>query len=225
MCTCVSCNDHSPPPTKEYENDAELAVKEIVFYEDDTALDRELKLTMLAIYNERLTRRVARKQFAQAYSLTNAGLMEGAGAGEPRRTAEALRCFARLMAPCEYVRAVECSVEEARLRERIGMLHDARRMGVTRRRDMLTYQQEKRKRDARLARMHSSGASGSASGSSVQGRRALKAVPAFPVDKMPSAHLLSAEELQVCVCVCVCVCVWLRSLSRPTPTPTPTTTL
>jgi transcriptional adapter 2-alpha len=47
----------------EYENDAEQAIKDIAFYEDDSAADVELKLAMLGHYCDVLDKRAERKRF------------------------------------------------------------------------------------------------------------------------------------------------------------------
>ena len=47
----------------EYNNDAELMISDIEFYEDDTQADIDLKLKMLAIYNSELEERNKRKSY------------------------------------------------------------------------------------------------------------------------------------------------------------------
>lgn len=47
----------------EYENEAEYSIKDLEFTEDDSAVEIEMKLTLLDIYNTRLDRRKDRKNF------------------------------------------------------------------------------------------------------------------------------------------------------------------
>ncbi|PVU86187.1 hypothetical protein BB560_006798, partial [Smittium megazygosporum] len=56
---------------EEYDNDAEQVIKDMNFNEDDIPEERELKLTILQIYNSKLDKRAERKNF-----LINRGLLD-----------------------------------------------------------------------------------------------------------------------------------------------------
>ena len=53
----------------EYDNECETAIANIVLYDDDSPLDRHLKLTMVDIYRRRLDAREARKAVAREFCL------------------------------------------------------------------------------------------------------------------------------------------------------------
>jgi len=53
----------------EWDNDAEIILCEMSFNEDDTPVERDLKLRILEIYNQRLDERAFRKKFIQERNL------------------------------------------------------------------------------------------------------------------------------------------------------------
>jgi transcriptional adapter 2-alpha len=55
----------------EFENEAENAVKDLAFYEEDTEMEIEMKLAILKSYNCSLDRRQERKQFIFSHGLTS----------------------------------------------------------------------------------------------------------------------------------------------------------
>ena len=66
----------------EYDNETEINVQDLVFYPDDTELDRSLKLAMLDIYSGRLKKRQELKSLARQIGQFDDGLAK-ALAAEP----------------------------------------------------------------------------------------------------------------------------------------------
>ncbi|GFH28208.1 uncharacterized protein HaLaN_26661 [Haematococcus lacustris] len=116
----------------EYDQDAECVVADMEFLEDEPEADRQLKLRMLAIYNQRLDARDARRRFLRDYGLL---AMRKVQAMERRRTpAEQetdarLRVFARYSSCKEHDELVDGLIIEQRLRSRIQELKEMRSLG------------------------------------------------------------------------------------------------
>ncbi|KAJ9529405.1 hypothetical protein QJQ45_013733 [Haematococcus lacustris] len=116
----------------EYDQDAECVVADMEFLEDEPEADRQLKLRMLAIYNQRLDARDARRRFLRDYGLL---AMRKVQAMERRRTpAEQetdarLRVFARYSSCKEHDELVDGLIIEQRLRSRIQELKEMRGLG------------------------------------------------------------------------------------------------
>ncbi len=133
----------------EYDIDAELPLAEMEFRDTDTDLDKELKLTMLRVYNKRLNERVKRKQFIIDRGLLNVKKQQ---ALERKRTpAEkeihaSVRVFARFLEPNEYEIMLEGLAAESRIRNRIAELKEYRKAGLHTLLEGEIYDAEKRRR-------------------------------------------------------------------------------
>lgn len=121
----------------EYENDAEISVKDMEFDQDladDNQEEVGLKLTLLDIYNSRLTRRSDRKRVMFEHGLLDYKKNQ---ANEKRRAKEVrdlvahTKPLARLQSQREYDLFIDGLVEEMNVRRRISELQEWRRMGLT----------------------------------------------------------------------------------------------
>lgn len=150
----------------EYENEAELSVKDMVFDPEDGEAEVELKLTVLDIYYSRLTSRAERKR-----CMLEHGLLEyrKSIANEKRRTREErellnkIKPFIRIMNDQDYQEFSEMIVEEHQCLKRIAELQEYRQNGIQTLEAAAKYEQDKTQR-ALIAR-NSIGLGSSLSGS------------------------------------------------------------
>jgi transcriptional adapter 2-alpha len=133
----------------EHENDAELAVKDMIFNEDDTPGDVELKLAVLEVYNERLDRRAERKKFALERGFAEFKRVQLADRKKSKEEKDVIaktKCFAPLMTQNDFNSFVKGLVVEQQLRDRIALLQEFRRNGLTSFKEVEEYQNQKRQR-------------------------------------------------------------------------------
>lgn len=118
---------------QEAENDAELPIKDMVFDGEDSELDVDLKLTVLDIYNSRLTTRTERKRTILSHNLLDYRRL---AAIDKKRTKEErdmytkLKPFARIMTKDDFENFSESMMSELKLRRRIIELQEYRRAGI-----------------------------------------------------------------------------------------------
>ncbi|KAK9455479.1 hypothetical protein V1511DRAFT_516290 [Dipodascopsis uninucleata] len=117
----------------EHENDAELAVKDMVFDPDDGEGEVELKLTVLDIYYSRLTSRAERKRCMLEHGLLD---YRKNSANEKKRTREErellnkIKPFIRVLTSDDYLQFSEGLLEELQIRRRIAELQEYRQNGI-----------------------------------------------------------------------------------------------
>lgn len=120
----------------EYENEAEMSVKDLEFDQDlaEGADDEvQLKLTILDIYNSRLTRRADRKRVIFEHGALNYKqnqLVEKKRTKEEKDLLLKIRPYARLLNGPDYEAFSEGLLAEAVTRKRIVELQEWRRMGL-----------------------------------------------------------------------------------------------
>lgn len=137
----------------EYENDAEQYVKDMVFNDDDTQEEIELKLMVLDIYNSRLDRRAERKRLIFERGWLDFKKMQAAErrkSKEERELYNKTRVFCRLQTASDYEMLVQGLVREQQLRERISILQEWRKAGLTSLRQGEQYEKDKQSRLAQL---------------------------------------------------------------------------
>ncbi|CAL9731001.1 transcriptional adapter 2 [Monosporozyma unispora] len=130
----------------EFENEAEGPVKDMVFDPDDQPLDIELKLTILDIYNSRLTTRAEKKRL-----LFENGLMEYRKLQviDKRRNKETkdlfnrIKTYAKLMTAKDFEDFQKDTLDELNYRSRIQVLQEWRLNGITTKEDGLKYERDK----------------------------------------------------------------------------------
>ncbi|KAK9379686.1 uncharacterized protein V2V93DRAFT_348909 [Kockiozyma suomiensis] len=138
----------------EFENDAELAVKDMVFDPEDGEGEVELKLTVLDIYYSRLTSRAERKRMMLQH-----GLLEyrKTTANEKKRTREErelltkAKPFARLMTSADWRQFSDDLLSELMIRKRIAELQEYRQNGIRTLEAAQKYERDKTQR-AMIAR-------------------------------------------------------------------------
>ncbi|KAG5363315.1 Transcriptional adapter 2 [Yarrowia sp. B02] len=140
----------------EHENEAEMTVKDMVFDQDDTEADVELKITVLDIYNSRLTSRTERKR-----AIINHGLLEyrknasvdKKRTKEERELVNKLKPFARVMTLQDFTDFVDGMIIELQCRRRLAELQEYRRNGITTFDAASKYERDKTVRANALARL------------------------------------------------------------------------
>jgi transcriptional adapter 2-alpha len=112
----------------EYLNDAEKDISEIEFRQDDTTIERELKLRVLELYNHVLDERIERKEFIDRYQLLLK--RERKLTREEQQVYKSLRPFARYLEAEDFDELVRSVVVERSLRLRIEQLQTYRLNGI-----------------------------------------------------------------------------------------------
>jgi transcriptional adapter 2-alpha len=137
----------------EHENDAEQFVKDMVFNDDDTPEEIDLKVMVLDIYNSRLDRRMERKNliFERRWlDFKRMQAVERKRQKEEREIYNKTRVFCRLQTEADYELFVKGLVKEQQLRDRIATLQEWRQAGLTTIRQGEQYEREKQNRLVQL---------------------------------------------------------------------------
>lgn len=117
----------------EFENEAETIVKDIVFADDDSPFDIQLKLSMLEIYSGMLDRRQARRDFVHQHNLVDFKRFTAAEKSRSREERELfnhLKQFGRLVGADDFQALLDGLLKEEELRKRIAQLQEYRRHGL-----------------------------------------------------------------------------------------------
>ncbi|KAG0048462.1 Transcriptional adapter ada2 [Gryganskiella cystojenkinii] len=118
----------------EYENEAEHAVKDMIFSEDDPPEEVELKLMVLEIYNTKLSKRLERRKFVfdrGFLEYKKNQTMEKKRSSKERDIINNVRVFAQLQTPEDHDKFVDGLMKEMHLREKIAELQEFRANGLT----------------------------------------------------------------------------------------------
>ncbi|KAI8988156.1 hypothetical protein BDF20DRAFT_854172 [Mycotypha africana] len=137
----------------EHENDAEQFVKDMVFNDDDTPEEIELKIMVLDIYNSRLDRRMERKKliFERKWlDFKRMQAMEKKRNKEEKEIYNKTRVFCRLQTADDYETFVRGLIKEQQLSDRIATLQEWRQAGLTTIKQGEQYEREKQNRLAQL---------------------------------------------------------------------------
>lgn len=145
----------------EAENDAEVTVKDMVFDPEDPETEIDLKLTILDIYNSRLTTRAERKRAILAHHLLeyrkNAAI-DKKRSKEEREVLNKIRPFAKLMTYEDFEMFSESILTELQCRRRIAELQEYRRNGIKTLELAAKYERDKAVRLNAVNRLGSPGA-------------------------------------------------------------------
>lgn len=109
----------------EYLNDAELEIAELEFLEDDSKEERELKMSVLRVYNAQLEEREKRKKFVIERNLLDIKKQmnfERKLSKDDREILNCLKPFARFMDNSQFFEMFEGIVLEKNLRQRLNQL-------------------------------------------------------------------------------------------------------
>ena len=200
----------------EFENEAEVPVKDMVFDPEDSAQDIELKLTILSIYSSRLTTRAERKRVLLLNNLldyrkniTN----DKRKSKEEKELLKKCNAFIKIISPKDFETFSRDILTELKCRVRIQQLQNWRRNGITLLEDGNKFEKDKLIRSAHYQKMGNTANVGrhSSNGSVNNGSRKLNYSPQpeykpkvgnvrAPLDISHAAdfELLSSEEKQLC---------------------------
>lgn len=140
----------------EYENDAESVVKDMVFDPEDSPNEIDLKLTIIDIYNSRLTSRAERKRAIFQHNLLDYrknNAIEKKRTKEERDLMNKIRPFARLMSSKDFEDFSESIMTEYQCRRRIAELQEYRQNGIRTMAEANKYEKDKTTRLNGLARV------------------------------------------------------------------------
>lgn len=134
----------------EYDNEAEIILADMEFSDADHPTERELKLKVIQIYNQKLAKRAERKKFVVERGLLDYKLHQHTERKRPKEERELLaqiRPFARLQTPEEHDKFVEGLITAMRLKKQILLLQEYRKNGVKTLAEAELYDAEKKKRE------------------------------------------------------------------------------
>ncbi|KAI8334219.1 hypothetical protein BC941DRAFT_432391 [Chlamydoabsidia padenii] len=137
----------------EHENEAEQNVKDMVFNEDDTQEEIDLKVMVLDIYNSRLDKRQERKRliFERGWlEFKKLQAMERRRQKEERDIYNKTRVFCRLQTAEDYDLFVQGLVKEQHVRDRMAALTEWRQAGLNTLRQGDQYERDKQNRLSHL---------------------------------------------------------------------------
>jgi len=120
----------------EYDNYAELDLKDVAFADDDEEVDTDLKLAVLDVYNRRMKERQRRKEIVRRYGLLNMRrtlrCWQEFNSVLPGRLVDKLRQMMRLVSPVKFDIIMEGLCYEGELKQKIQFLQECRESGITR---------------------------------------------------------------------------------------------
>lgn len=117
----------------EWDNDAENSVKDLIFEPDDAQEEREAKIRLLELYNERLEERYRKRKFVLDRNLHD---MKAMKEKEKKRTKEEkeiynkVKKFMNMMTMEEFDQFVASLLEEKALVQKIKEIQEYRRNGI-----------------------------------------------------------------------------------------------
>uniref|UniRef100_A0AAV1UDN3 Transcriptional adapter n=1 Tax=Peronospora matthiolae TaxID=2874970 RepID=A0AAV1UDN3_9STRA len=134
----------------EYDNEAEVVLADMEFSDTDHPAERELKLKVIQIYNQKLEKRMERKKFVVGRGLLDYKLHQHTERKRPKEERELLaqvRPFARFQTPEEHDKFVEGLITAMRLKKQIMLLQEYRKNGVRTLAEAELYDADKKKRE------------------------------------------------------------------------------
>ncbi|PRP86430.1 hypothetical protein PROFUN_05349 [Planoprotostelium fungivorum] len=192
----------------EYENEGETWLMEMDFNNDDTPAEKEEKLKIIEIYNQKLDERAYRKNFIRERNLLE---YKKRKLKEDREIFDRLRVFSRLMTKEEHDDLINGLITERNLRKKIEELKKYRRMGLRTSAEMEEYETGKPvkshapTRKAASVTTLSRGSRGVSRESSLAtptdaGKKGKKKGlgPPLDVNGKPGIDLLSEKEKELC---------------------------
>jgi transcriptional adapter 2-alpha len=115
----------------EYENDIEMYLADLEFYDDDTEEDRAIKFSQLGVYNKVLDEREERKEFVMERWLQELKTeKQFRGNVLERNVYHAMKPYARFSSAEDHKELCQAMVHEYTLRMKLEELNEARRQGV-----------------------------------------------------------------------------------------------
>lgn len=132
----------------EFDNDAELILKDVEILGDEDDREKELKTCLLRGFNERLNERNKRKRFVRERGLLNLRDMlneEKKDSKEKQDINNRLKPFSRFLTQEKYDELLKGLLTEAKLRERILLLQGYRKNGIRTLEEAERLEREKKK--------------------------------------------------------------------------------
>lgn len=196
----------------EAENEAEVPIKNMLFDPEDSAGDIELKLTVLDIYNSRLTTRAERKRVLLANGLLEYRKHIANDKRKLKEEKEFLKktnAYIRIMTPQDFDSFTLDLATELRCRMRIHQLQQWRRNGITQLEDGAKFEKDKLIRLAHYQRLGGAAAARNVPAAGVRKPtpqppykpKINTSNPRAPLDILHATdfELLSPEEKQLCL--------------------------
>ncbi|KAK8826021.1 transcriptional adapter 2-alpha [Blastocystis sp. ATCC 50177/Nand II] len=160
----------------EYDNDAEMMLKDVDILGDEDDKEKELKTCMLRAFNRRLQEREKRKKFVVERGLLDLKNILNEEKKKPKVEQDIvnlMKPFARFLSKKDYDMLMNGLIKEAKLRERIAKLQRYRKMGIRTLEEVERFEKEgAKKEDDKVVMMD--------------------------VEKMDGAELLKPEEKRLC---------------------------
>lgn len=129
----------------EYENDNELYIADLEFYDDDREEDRAIKFRMLDFYNKVLNEREERKEFViQRWQSELKNEKHFKGDVIRRNIYNSMKPYARFLSAEKHLMLCKALVKEYILRMKLDELTEARRSGVKSEAEFKQFLQERR---------------------------------------------------------------------------------
>lgn len=144
----------------EKDKDKEAEPEDKPFDWDEDPTDLNLKLTVIEMYNERLDRRLRKKQFIFERNLVDYRRNLAAERRRPKEARELVsrtKHFAQMQTALDYEEFLNGLCYEEALRKAAGQLQQYRRMGILSLDDASTYEREKTDRARRAAEIAAGG--------------------------------------------------------------------
>lgn len=116
----------------------------------DTDVERDLKLQVISIYNEKLDGRAKRKKFIADHKLLDTKRyeeMDRKRSLDERNLVQRMRLFARFQTPEEHEKFVDTVIQTKRMRKEIAQLQFYRRMGIRSTAEAEKYELDKSRRE------------------------------------------------------------------------------
>lgn len=134
----------------EYDNYAEVDIKDIEFSSSDSELLKELKIAAIEIFLSRLRQRFYRKRIVRKYGLINIRkwqTLERRQSKTERELRDSLRPFARLHSPDQHEIFVQGLLMESFLKKEVVSLQEYRSVGIRTRKGAEVYERLNRRRE------------------------------------------------------------------------------
>ncbi|EGC31303.1 hypothetical protein DICPUDRAFT_156868 [Dictyostelium purpureum] len=131
----------------EYDNEAELVVKDLIFENDDSPSDREVKLKVLESYDQRLEERIRRRKLIVEKGLLDYKKTERKRFKEDKEILNSLKCFLQALSKEEHETLIKGFIDEKNIKNRIMQLQEYRENGIKTLTDGQNFDEEKRKRE------------------------------------------------------------------------------
>lgn len=117
----------------EWDNEAEELLGDLEITAEDSRRERDLKLSVLEVYNHKLDERERRKDFVLLRNLTDvkaSTAIEKKRSKEERELREKLRVFARFLSPSDLDKLIKGLLDERAMRTHLDGRRDARMQGA-----------------------------------------------------------------------------------------------